>query len=188
MPARTTLILLLLVAAAHAAYAQTGDDFQIKYGKSADVYSVSEHIWMTPEYTVDGQVCRMRLYSKRIDAKTNFGSTKLLFVELRDVLNDLVPLGTRGNKKQGFGISDLGGGTVWTNYDYENVHFTFVSFFRLTRNPKLLKTEEFLLLDSDVETTPELAENLTPDKNDFANSDSIEFVTVSWTAIKCVKQ
>ena len=49
--------------------AQTSADLQGKYGKSLEVYSVSQSIWMTPEYSPDGQVCRMRLYPKRLKRK-----------------------------------------------------------------------------------------------------------------------
>lgn len=185
----TTLILFLLVFSA-SAYAQTVADFHARYGKTVDVYSVSEHIWMTPEYAADGQVCSLRLYPKRIDAKTNYRSTKLPFNELRDVLNDLVPLDTRGTKKPGFGMTDTGGGTGWTHYDYENVLITFISFFQLNFDPKTLKRADFVLLDSDLEAAPEPVKNLTPDKDDFANSDGIpiEIVTVSWPGRKCPKQ
>ena len=187
MLTRTTLVLLVLVLGAHYGYAQTVADFQAKYGKAVDAYSVSEQILMKPEYAADGQVCRIRLSPKRVDTKTN--STKLPFKELRDVLNDLVPLETRGAKKRGFGSTNLGGGTAWTEYEYENVLVTFISFFSLTSNPKL-NLEEYVLLDLGSEPAPEPVKNLAPDKDDFANSESTrtEVVTVRWTARNCVKQ
>ncbi|HET6854022.1 MAG TPA: hypothetical protein VFH46_17085, partial [Pyrinomonadaceae bacterium] len=126
---KTTVALVLVLLASECVYAQTAADIQTKYGKSVDVYSVSEHIWMTPEYSSDGQVCRMRLYPKRISANTNYGAHDLPFSELRDVLNGLVPVETRGAKKQSFGTTATGGGAAWTTYDYENVTFDFVSFF-----------------------------------------------------------
>ena len=189
MLTRTTLILLVLVIGAQHAYAQTVADFQAKYGKAVDVYSVSEHISMKPKYATDGQVCQMRLDPKRSATRTNSGSTKLPFNELRDVLNDLVPLETRGAKKQGFGSTNFGGGTAWTEYEYENVLVTFISFYRLTSNPKV-NPQEFVLLGPDPEPAPAREKNLTPDKDDFANSASTrtEIVTVRWTGRQCVKQ
>ncbi|HKS08565.1 MAG TPA: hypothetical protein VJS13_03400 [Pyrinomonadaceae bacterium] len=183
---RIALILLLVGLGVHGADAQTVAEIQAKYGKAVDVYSVSEHIWMTPEYAADGQVCRMRLYQKRIDSKTNFGSTKLPFDELRDVLNELAPLEMRGPKKELFGYSDLGGGTVWTTYEYENVRFTFVSFVRI--DFEALKRAPPVVLD-DLPYTPEPPKNLFPTKDDFANSASsaTEFVTITWAARKCTK-
>jgi len=84
---------------------------------------------MTPEYAADGQFCRMRFYPKRISRNTNYGAHDLPFNELRGVLNELVPLETRGTKKQSFGATATGAGAAWTTYDYENVTFDFVSFF-----------------------------------------------------------
>ena len=179
-------LLLLLIGSKHTANAQTAADFKAKYGKKVDVYSVSEHIWMTPEYAADGQVCSLRLYPKRIDARTNYGSTKLAFNELRDVLNDIVPVEIRGNKKPGFGMTDAGGGVAWTHYEYENVLVTFTSYFRI--DPKALEKADFVLLDLEGEPTREPVKNLTPSKDDFVSSESIEIATVIWTARKCVKQ
>jgi len=71
----------------------------------------------------------MRFYPKRISANTNYGGHDLPFTELRDVLNALVRVETRGVKKESFGATATGGGSAWTVYDYENVTFTFVSFF-----------------------------------------------------------
>lgn len=122
--------------------------------------------------------------------RANSDSTKLPFNEFRDVLNDLLPLETRGTKKQGFGSTNFGGGTAWTEYEYENVLVTFISFYRLTSNPKV-NPQDFVLLDVDPEPAPEaVKKNLTPDKDDFANSESIrtEIVTVRWTGRPCVKQ
>ena len=87
---------------------------------------------MTPEYAPDGQVCRIRLYPKRISADTNYGWHDLPFNELRDVLNALVRVETRGAKKESFGATATGGNSAWTIYRYENVIFTLVSFFPTT--------------------------------------------------------
>src|SRR5262245_49141946 len=126
---RKTLALLLVLLASEYAYAQTAADIQTKYGKPVDVYSVSEQLWMSPEYASDRQVCRMRFYPKRISGNTNYGAHDLPFNELRDVLNALVRVETRGPKKESFGATATGGGAAWTTYNYENVRFTFVSFF-----------------------------------------------------------
>ncbi len=64
---RILLLFSLFVLAVHVspASAQTPSDIERAYCKPVAVYSVSENIWMTPEYA-DGQVCMMRLYPKRI--------------------------------------------------------------------------------------------------------------------------
>jgi len=59
-------------------------------------YSVSEHIWMTPDFAADGQVCRMRFYPKRFYRGTVYLSGYLAFPELKWILNDLVPPTSRG--------------------------------------------------------------------------------------------
>ncbi|HEX5833086.1 MAG TPA: hypothetical protein VFY34_04495 [Pyrinomonadaceae bacterium] len=84
-------------------------------------------------------------------------------------------------------MSDLGGGTALTNYEYENVLITFVSFYRLTVNPKELQQPENIGIDFDAAATLEPAKDLTATKDDFANSDGIatEVVTVRWTGRKC---
>lgn len=81
------LALIFVLLAADRANAQTAADIQTKYGKSVDMYSVSEHTWMAPEYASDGQVCRMRFFPKRISANPNYGAHDLPFKELRNVLN-----------------------------------------------------------------------------------------------------
>lgn len=47
-------------------FSQTVSHIEQKFGKPIAVYSVSEHIWMTPEYATDGQVCRISLYPKHV--------------------------------------------------------------------------------------------------------------------------
>ena len=64
-------------------FAQTVSNVERRYGKSVSVYSVSEHIWMTPDYSANGQVCRMRLYPRRLGPKTDYLGSQLLFEELR---------------------------------------------------------------------------------------------------------
>jgi len=114
--------------------AQTISEVERRYGKPVPVYSVSEHIWMTPDYSADGQVCRMRLYPRRLGQDTDYLGSQLLFPELNDVLIEIVPLHLRGSKKDGFGQTSLGGGTAWTTYEYENVSFTFMFSYKLDSN------------------------------------------------------
>ena len=73
------------------AIVQTSSEVGRRYGKPVPVYSVSEHIWMTPDYSPDGQVCRMRLYPKRLAWETDYLGSQLLFPELKQTLNEIVP-------------------------------------------------------------------------------------------------
>lgn len=182
------LALIFVIVAADCAYAQTAADIQTRYGKSVDVYSVSEHIWMTPEYASDGQVCRMRFFPKRISTNTNYGAHDLPFNELRDVLNALVRVETRGAKKESFGATATGGGAAWTTYDYENVTFTFVSFFPpRTYEGAILKKGEYVFPQRESEP---LSVNSDASNNDFVErfSTQTEIVTVTWKSRKCVGQ
>src|SRR5437868_6430334 len=129
MKFKLTVAVFLLYAG--SAGGQTASDIEVSYGKPVNAYSVSEHIWMTPEYTADGQVCQMRLYPKRISSDTNYLSKQLPFEELKEVLNQLVPLNARGVKKEPFGITATGGGAAWTTYTYEKVTFVFTSSFKV---------------------------------------------------------
>ena len=90
---RVEFAILLLGLFLSTAQGQTMADLERDYGKPTYAYSVSEHIWMTPEYTSDGQVCRARLYPKRISIRTESLAKELPFQELKEVLNQLIPSG-----------------------------------------------------------------------------------------------
>ena len=164
---------------------QTAADIHAKYGKSLEVYSVSEHIWMTPDYASDGQICRMRLYTKRIGENTNYGTHNLPFNELRDFLNVLVPSETRGAKKESFGATATGGGAAWTTYGYESVTFTFTSFFSSRSfEGQTLKRGEYVF--PRLQNEPSSNEsNSSSNDFDHSSSMSIEIVTVRWNGRKC---
>lgn len=185
---RNTLAFLFILIASETIHAQTAAEIQSKYGKPVDVYSVSEHIWMTPEYASDGQVCSIRLYPKRISDNTNYGAHDLPFKELRDVLNALVRPETRGPKKESFGATATGGGAAWTSYDYENVTFTFVSFFPArSYEGVILKKGEYVFPQR--ESKP-LHNGSSPSSNDFVEwvSTRTEIVTISWNGRSCTSQ
>ena len=166
-------------------FAQTASQVEKRYGKPVSVYAISEHIWMTPEYAADGQVCRMRLYPRRLGRKTDYLGSQLLFPELSDVLNKVFPPHLRGSKKAGFGQTNLGGGTAWTTYEYENVSFRFIFSYKLS--PDILeKAEAAVLTGPDPEG--HLARKKTPPSlGDFAASENVptEIVTISWNHRAC---
>ena len=85
---------------------QTASDMELRFGEPVKVYAVSDHIWMTPEYASDGQVCRMTLYPRHFSSPAIYVGVTLRFNELRDLLNLLVPPDTRGLKtKLNFGAT-----------------------------------------------------------------------------------
>jgi hypothetical protein len=166
---------------------QTASDLVKKYGEPVTNFSVSENIWMTPEYAADGQVCRMAFYPKRVDSNTSYLGATLQFNELRDVLNSLIPPEWRGLKKKlNFATTATGGPAAWTTYPYERVMFTFIASFRKSTESPLLRKGEFKFsvpanLPADKE------ESTAPSKDDFSALQTLntEIVTVEWTDRRC---
>lgn len=166
-------------------FGQSVSEVERRYGKPTSVYPVSEHIWMTPDYSADGQVCRMRLYPRRLGPKTDYLISQLLFPELNQVLNEIVPPHLRGSKKEGFGQTSLGGGTAWTTYEYDNVSFTFIFSYKL--DPDVLrKANGKVLTGPDPEGLP-LPKKTPPSLDDFAGSQDshTEIVTINWHHRPC---
>jgi hypothetical protein len=112
---------------------QTAKDIEATYDRRENVYSVSEHLWMTPTYGADNQLCMMRLYPKLISPDTNYLDARLDLDEVLEFTDHLVPVDTSGARKDSFGISDLGRGVVWTHFNYDQVSFVFISTFKLDK-------------------------------------------------------
>ena len=183
------ILIALFLAYSTAVSGQTVRDIEKQYGQRQPVYSVSPNIWMTPEYAVDGQVCRMRLYPKRVDGNTDYVGAALQYDELRSLLNSLVPPNQRGMKsKINFGATATGGPASWTTYPYETVTFTFTSSFLSGKfeNSSPLRRGEFTFpLSKRNPATTE--ETRTPSNDDFQPSESsmTEIVTIRWNNRKC---
>ncbi|HEV2835745.1 MAG TPA: hypothetical protein VGW58_10535 [Pyrinomonadaceae bacterium] len=184
---RVKLAVLMFFVCVAPVLGQTASDMEQRFGKPVPVYSVSEHIWMTPEYATDGQVCRMTLYPKRTSGNTNYVGVALQFKELRDLLNSLVPPDKRGLKTDlNFGATATGGPAVWTTYPYEKVTFTFISSMFKTTEPTLLRKDEFeFTIPATRYVTPR--ENLTASADDFIRSETskTEIVTIQWRDREC---
>ena len=188
MHRKLAVAVLLCVSAASG---QTRSDFESKYGKPVVAYQVSEHIWMTPEYTTDGQVCMMRLHPRRFSANVGYISPDLPFQELNGVLNQLVPIHTRGTKKEPFDTGAAGAGVDWMVYAYENVKFTFSASFR--PDPDSWKTRKeyvFSIKPEEVVAQPPKATDSAPSDNDFSSIKLFrpELVTIRWNGRECAKQ
>ena len=172
-------------------FAQTASEVEKSYGKPVSVdfarsfYSVGDHIWMTPDYSTDGQVCRIRIYPSRLGRKTDYLGAQLLFRELVRFLNQMVPPHLRGSKKTGFGLTSLGGGTATTTYEYENVSFNFISTYTLAPDV-LKKAETAVLTGPDPEKLP-LRKETPPSFDDFAASEKVptKTVTINWNNRSC---
>lgn len=122
-------LVLTMTLFSPAAWAQTSTQIEAKYGAPVKSYSVSEDIWMSPEFADDGQLCMARLYPKKIDATTNYLNSMLQLWEVKDVFDELAPTSARGKKKEDYGLLIIGN-TVFAGFGYENVRINFVSPLR----------------------------------------------------------
>ncbi|HEX6045428.1 MAG TPA: hypothetical protein VFZ22_13140 [Pyrinomonadaceae bacterium] len=183
------ILIALFLAYSTAVSAQTVRDIEHQYGQRQPVYSVSRNIWMTPDYAADGQVCRMRLYPKRVDGNTDVVGAALQYNELRGLLNSLVPPNQRGMKsKINFGATATGGPATWTTYPYDKVTFTFTSSFSRGKSDDSspLRKGEFTFPLSEANRGAK-EETRSPSDYDFQPSERsmTEIVTIRWNNRKC---
>jgi hypothetical protein len=173
----------LLVLNAALVFGQTAAEVEAKYGKPTKAYSVSEFIWMTPEYADDGQVCRMRLYPKRVSGDTNYVVKDLPFDDFRSVVDQLIPVEKRGAKNEPFdGAWTTGGGSMWATFNYERVRITYSAGFLVKYDPESLKRGEYVF------SLPQgKPDNEIKADDDFLlfHKSRVEIVTITWRARKC---
>lgn len=136
MNLKTALVLSILMLCSTGVQGQSSFDIERKYGKRVNVYSVGERLWMSPSYDKQGQICLMRVFPKTVSENTNYHDPDLDIEATLRFINELVPVHTRGRRAEDAGMSDLGGGIVWTRFNFEHVSFVFVSSFHLTKRPE----------------------------------------------------
>lgn len=177
------LAVVITVLNVVSAFGQSRAEIEAKFGQPVNAYTVSERIWMSPEYAADGQVCRMTFYPRRFSSTTNYLKNKLPFDEFRSVIDVIVPVAIRGAQKEPFrnGTWDGGGGVSWANFIYERVTISYVAGW----GDGPLGMGEPVDLSS-IEVTKE-REKPKQTKEDFSRySDSTaEIVTVQWRNRKC---
>lgn len=156
------LVLLFFVS---SALGQTLSQIETKYGAPIKSYSVSENIWMSPEFTDDGQLCMARLYPKKIDATNNYLDSMLSLWEVEDVIDELAPANIRGKKKVDYGLL-ITGNMVFAGFGYENVRINFTS-----------PLNSFFKAPNDKRQSREVAE--------FPGVQSAQIVTITWLNRKC---
>lgn len=186
MKATLTAVFLLLCVTSSSG--QTAPDFEKMYGKPVPTYAVGEHVWMTPEYSAGGQVCRMRLHPRRTAPGVTYLSSQLPFEELQRVLNQLVPLQSRGAKKDPFVSGATGGRAEWMIYSYENVRFTFAASFEV--DPDSWKERKTYTFSGGLVPAEPKKESTIPTENDFSPSrpGRVEIVTINWSGRRCAEQ
>lgn len=191
MKIRLTLIAAILPMICFLVKAQTSKEIERTYRKQPDVYLVSEGLWMTPSYSANGQVCMMRVYPRTISKNTNYLGPYLDINETLNFINTLFPVNTRGRRESGFGMSDLGGGVIWTSFNYDNVQFVFISTFDKTNLvEKVAKGEQMDLGPVDEAAIAELQK-----KEDAKSDDQLmrehafneRLLEIYWPNRKCAK-
>ena len=180
------LLLITLVLSVTPVVGQTATEIEAAYGKPTLAYTVAEHIWMTPDFAANGQVCQMRFYPKRVGRDAAYLGGKLDPAELKWIVNHIVPPASRGNAKSLLGLGNGGGGMATANYEYEKVTFTLAFTINTNIDPKVLEKGEFLSLDSLIpgdelpEPTPTPAT-----ESDFDRSPIPEIVILRWNDQTC---
>lgn len=181
------LAIVTMIACVSSVMGQAQSEFERKYDKSVS-YVVSENILMTPEFTTDGLVCRMRLYPRHFSPNTNYIAAILPFKELMNTLNQLVPLPVRGRKKEPFDTGAAGGGAEWMSYDYEHITFSFVSSFPVDA----WKSREEYVFTIDKYSPPAKPQqrDSSPTENDFSSIQllRVEIVSIRWSGRQCASR
>lgn len=158
--------IVFLALAFSSVRAQTLSEIEKKFGVPVKSYSVSENIWMSPEFTNDGQLCMARLYPKKIDATTNYLGSTLSLWEVKNVFDEFAPVAVRGKKKEDFGTTYMGG-MAFSGFGYENVSINFLSCGLSSSCPAIgnkRRVEEI---------------------EEFPNITSPQVVTIIWLNRKC---
>lgn len=161
------VVALILSFSVSSMWAQTLSELEAKYSAPIKSYSVSENIWMSPEFTVDGHLCMARLYPKKIDATTNYLNSMLSLWEVKDVFDEIAPLAVRGKKKEDYGMWFIGN-VIFTGFGYENVRINFVSSLSSTSLSKVSAKKRHV---------EEIAE--------FPGVQSAQIVIITWLNRKC---
>lgn len=180
------LLLITLVLSVTPVVGQTAAEIEETYGKPTLAYSVTQHIWMTPDFAANGQVCQMRFYPKRVGRDSAYLGGKLNSAELKWILNHIVPPSSRGNAKSLLGNGNIGGGTATANYEYEKVSFTLGFSINTNIDPKDLDKGELVDLDSAIPAGELPKPTPTPaSESDFDRSPAPEIVILRWNDQTC---
>ena len=96
------LAIVMTVFTVASAFGQSRAEIEAKFGEPVNAYTVSEKIWMSPEYASDGQVCRTTFHPRQFSSTTSFLTKELPFDEFRSVIDAVVPVVLRGTQKEPF--------------------------------------------------------------------------------------
>lgn len=184
MKKNLTFAALAIALNAVLAFGQHRADLESKYGEPVIAYSVSGKILMSPQYGLDGQVCRMTFYAKRFSSDTTYVSSDLPFDEFRTVVDSVIPIPTRGSKKEPFagGGWATGGGARWAIFTYERVTISYVASFKVD-SVDFSKQPAFVFSDEAI-ARAKAGANVPEDYSLYRDSTA-EVVTVQWNDRQC---
>lgn len=187
-----TLAKLAVVIAAFSVVSASGQsraEIEAKYGQPAKAYTVSQKIWMSPDYASDGQVCRMTLYPRRFSSTTNYLINELPFDEFRSVIDAIVPVATRGAQKEPFGNGNwnAGGGGRWADFVYERLTITYIAGLP-TVNTDFRRGEPVSLdlSEAEVSKAKDKPKAARQDLSHLYSDSTAEIVTIQWNDRKCL--
>jgi hypothetical protein len=133
----------------------------------------------------------MRVYPKRVSKDTNYLDDNLNMDELLKFINKLVPPESRGARTDYFGSSDLGGGVIWTRFNYDHVRFVFISTFRLDKLSKSLLDRPDEALDFPIDKTAlaefHRREALQSDDDLIRKTSGSKLLEIYWEHRRCVE-
>lgn len=194
MKIRIPLIMVLVTLSSVAVNGQDAKEIERTYRKQEAIYQVGEQLWMTPLYSEDGQVCMMRIVPRTISHDTNYLDRYVDLEAILNFLNRTFPVNMRGPRKGAFGMSDVGGGVIWTKFEFENVQFVFISTYDKSKvDWSKLKADSSVVLDFPVLDEAAMAE--AKRKEDMKSDDQLikehvfdpQVLEIYWTNRKCPK-
>ena len=114
-----SLFLFLLCAA--PAFAQTSAEIEEKFAGAVKAYEVERGVLMVPRYGKDGQICEAVLEnSHRTESGVYFGSALTDWM-IGNIVEKLIPAAERGEKSKSFGVTNVLGQSVQTDFSYDNL-------------------------------------------------------------------
>jgi hypothetical protein len=171
---------LVLIFLAASISGQTAVQLKQKYGEPIQSYAVSDSIWMQPDFSADGRICRAQFYPKRVSDKTYYIIHALPRTELKELIERFAPPSIRGKIILGTTLN-FGGGMVRQSIIYEKISFSFLSPFDpyfdiLSENAK-----------KELKKSKNPSTNLNKAAEEIEIPDDTEILTIVWNESGCAK-
>ena len=119
------LLILAFLFWGQFGYGQTLSDMKAKYGQPQMTFVVGKRVWMTPDFAVDGTVCRMTFFPQKADSGVLIINPSLNPFEIVDVLDKVVTQEMRGNYKTVYVNTSMMRGFTWKSFNFGDVKMVF---------------------------------------------------------------